>query len=586
MLFDRLVELFKRLDSTAKRLEMTYFISEFLKEVSDSHLEVVVLLVQGRIFPRWNKQNLGVSSKLMIKAISSSTGFSEDEVIEKWKEMGDLGEVAEELCKKATQQTLFSKELTVNDVFKKVKKLSSVEGEGSVDRKIKIISSMLSSASPEGVHYIVRIVLEDLRLGVGEGTLRDSIAWAFLDTGHTYLADEKSIEVEDRDRYDSVVRKVQKGYDRTNDFAKVALAAKKGVSSLEELELTLGKPVRVMLAQKESDIEDAFERTGRPSAIEFKYDGFRMQIHKDGEDVNVFTRRLEDVTEQFPEVVDYVKEFLDAESAVLDAEAVGYDPDSGVYKPFQSVSQRIKRKYEIDRLAEELPVEINVFDIVFLDGEDMLEKPFGKRRDLLESVLSGEERKILCSKLLKTSSVDEAESFYKKSLDAGNEGLMFKNLEGVYKPGSRVGHMVKLKPVMDSLDLVIVGAEWGTGKRSGWLTSFTVACVDEKNSFLEVGKFGTGIKEKEEGKESEDAITFEEITEILEPLVLEEDGRQVRLKPEVVVEVKFEEIQKSPTYDSGYALRFPRFVRLRDDRASDEASSLRMVEKAYKNQSG
>jgi len=335
-----------------------------------------------------------------------------------------------------------------------------------------------------------------------------------------------------------------------------------------------------MLAQKAKNIEEAFETVGRPAILEYKYDGFRMIIGKHGDKVSIHTRRLENVSAQFPEVVKLIKENVKADSCIIDGEAVGYDPKTKKYVPFQNISQRIKRKYDIEAIAKDIPVELNLFDIVFLNGKSLIKTPFIERRKILEKIVKEKEYRIRLAQQTKTDKDSEAEKFYQKSLNAGNEGVMFKNMNAPYKPGSRVGTWIKLKPIMETLDLVIIAAEWGEGKRAGWLTSFTLAVLDQDNDeFLEIGKFGTGIKEKEE-----EGTSFEQLTELLKPSIISEKGRDVRIKPNIIVEIKFEEIQKSPSYSSGYALRFPRLVRVREDRGPDEASTLDQVEKMYKEQ--
>jgi DNA ligase-1 len=238
-------------------------------------------------------------------------------------------------------------------------------------------------------------------------------------------------------------------------------------------------------------------------------------------------------------------------------------------------------------MAKDVPVELNIFDILYYDGESTIKETFVERRKLIEKIILEKPSHIRLAVQIITDKDEEAEKFYRQSLDAGNEGVMFKSLDTPYKPGSRVGSMVKLKPVMETLDVVIVGAEWGEGKRAGWLTSFRVAIYDEDiDDYLEIGKFGTGIKEKKEEVDADDEniVSFEELTENLKPHITSEKGRQVIIKPDVVVELKFEEIQKSPSYSSGYALRFPRLVRIRLDRRADEASTLRQVEGFYKEQ--
>jgi DNA ligase-1 len=328
-------------------------------------------------------------------------------------------------------------------------------------------------------------------------------------------------------------------------------------------------------------IENAFERVGKPAAFEYKYDGFRIQVHKKDKEIILFTRRLENVTKQFPEVVKYVKEHIKGKSFILDTEAVGFDPKTKKYLPFQSMSQRIKRKYDIDKMAKDFPVEMNVFDAVYFEGKNLMAEPFEKRRQLIEKIVKPEKRKIVVAKQLVTSDAKEADKFYNESLSQGEEGVMVKNLKGIYKPGSRVGYGVKVKPVMETLDLVVVAADWGEGKRGKWLSSYTVACRDEETGeLLEIGKVGTGFKELE----TEEGVTFAQMTELLKPLIKSEKGKKVFVRPKIVIELRYEEIQKSPTYSSGYALRFPRLVKLREDKAVDEASTIAMVKELYKEQ--
>ncbi|MBW3012057.1 ATP-dependent DNA ligase, partial [Candidatus Woesearchaeota archaeon] len=398
-----------------------------------------------------------------------------------------------------------------------------------------------------------------------------------LECGHEL--DTKSKE-SGREEYKKQVAAVQHAYDVLNDFSKVALIAmEKGESGLVSTEIAIGRPIKVMLAVKEEEMAKAIERVGKPFAVEYKLDGFRIQCHKDGDKVELFTRRLENVTKQFPEVVEYVKKNVKCKSCLLDTEAVGYDPNTKKYRAFQQISQRIKRKHGIEKMQKELPVELDVFDILFYNGESWIGKQFKERRELLKKIIHEVKHKIVLVEQIITDDEKKAEKFYKESLAAGNEGVMFKNIESPYKPGARVGHMVKFKPVLESLDLVIVGAEWGTGKRSGWLSSFDLACIDENNEFLTIGKVGTGFKEK-----SEQGLSFDDMTKMLKPLIEEQHGRVVRIKPKVVIEVIYEEIQKSPKYSSGFALRFPRVVRLRDDKGPEDCSELSFVEQIYRTQ--
>ena len=637
MKYINLVEIYQRLDSTTKRLEKTYFISKLLEETPLEDLSRITLLLQGKIFPPWDERKIGVASRMVLKSINLATGLNSRDIEDEWKSTGDLGKTAENLIKKKKQATLFSSDLSVSKVFDNLRKLATLEGTGSVDQKIKLISELLTSAKPIEARYIVRNVLEELRVGIGAGSLRDAIAWAFFPTivGIFFKCDKctnympniakclecnqvmenkfskeiekfsekntlklkeiKEIEKTNLKKYDFILCKdenlarecynyivnaVQNAYDVSNDFSVVAEKAKTGgIKGLRSIGLEPGRPVKVMLALKVKDIKEGFERVGKPADIEYKLDGFRLQIHKKNNDIKLFTRRLENVTKQFPEVIDYVKNNIKGTSFIIDSEAVGFSPKTKKYLAFQNISQRIKRKYDIKSMAKEFPVELNIFDIIYYNGKNMVEKPFFERRKLIEKIVKPAEKKIIYVKNLITSDEKKALEFYKESLNKGNEGIMFKTLDAIYKPGARVGHMVKFKPVMDTLDLVIVGAEWGEGKRSNWLSSFTLACIDENNNFLEIGKVGTGIKEK-----SELGVSFSQLTQELKPLIISEKGKNVRVRPEIVVEVRYEEIQKSPTYNSGYALRFPRVINLRLERSAEECSTLKMVEEFYEGQ--
>jgi len=607
--YGELVETYKELESDSKRLRKISAISRLLiklnKQNADEELiRKIILLLQGTLFPSWDKRTLGVSSKLVVKAIAIASGNSEKTVNNLWREKGDLGVVAQDLMSKKKQSTLFSQTLTVDEVFEKLQKLASIEGTGSTDFKLKLIGSLLSSADGDGARFITRTVLDELRIGVAHGTLRDAIAVAnfsdYFSLGEEgyYSSEEQLIKFEtefkikvEHDKPGIFIKqffekKVQSAYDRANDFTKVAIIARQGINGLEKIKLILGNPIKVMLAQKEPTVEDGMKRVGLPSALEYKYDGFRMQVHKQGPKITIFTRRLENVTKQFPEVANYIHEWVKANECILDCEAVGYDSTTEKYQTFQHIGQRIKRKYDIEELAKKLPVELNVFDILYLDGEELLDKSFAERRKLLEKTIPVQQKKkIVLSKLLITEDFEKGLEFNKESLAVGNEGIMCKNLNGKYSPGSRVGHMVKVKPTMDTMDLVVVKAEWGEGKRSGWFTSFTLACVDDEDNYLEIGKVGTGIKELEQENTDivgEEVVTFKKVTDILKSLIIKGQGREVIVNPKLIFEIKFDEIQQSPTYSSRYALRFPRVVKIRNDLSlEDDLTTLDEVHDAY-----
>lgn len=584
MKYSELAKLYQSLSSTTKRLEKTYLISEFLKIADVEDLPAIVLMLQGRIFPVWSDKKIGVAGQLVLKAISIATGKTIAEIEQHWKEIGDIGEVAALMVKGKSQATLFSTPLSISKVFSNLRKLPEIEGQGSVDRKIKIVAELLTSASPLEATFIVRAVIEDLRVGVGDGTLRDALCWAYVLDEVPYDPKSNSLILSDEDRkeYNTLIESVQHGYDLTTDFAQVAARLKeKGLAGLSDLALVVGRPVKIMLYQKAQGITDAFERVGRPCQFEYKYDGFLTIIHKSGDIVWIYTRRQEDVTKQFPEVVDAIRTGVKADTCILNAEVVGYDPDTKKFRPFQEISQRIRRKYEISILAKKLPCEVYVFDMIYCEGETLLDQPYSHRRDLIKKHIASVDHRIKPAHGILTDSDEEAQRFYEEALANGLEGVMAKKLDAIYKPGSRVGYGVKVKPVMDTLDLVIIGAEWGEGKRAGWLTSFVLGCLDETGEVVEIGRFGTGLKEK-----PEEGFSFMEMTELLRPLIIEEEGKMVRVKPEVVISVHCEEIQKSPSYTSGYALRFPRFAGLREDKPVEEIATIDQIEEMYFSQRG
>ncbi|PKP54393.1 MAG: DNA ligase, partial [Candidatus Altiarchaeales archaeon HGW-Altiarchaeales-3] len=488
-----------------------------------------------------------IANKLIIKAISDVSGASEKTLKNTIRETGDTGLAAEKLLKNKTQSSLFTQELTINKVHENLNKISEFSGTGTTKRKLKYVEELISFANPAGAKYIVRLILEELRLGVGEGVIRDAISSA-------YGVDAALVE---------------RGYSLVPDMGKIATIAKlKGNSGLEDINLEPGTPMKVMLAQKIDAIENAIADFGN-CAYEIKYDGIRVQIHKNENEIKLFTRRLENVTKQFPEIVKSARENINAESAIVEGEAVAIrgGPAGRKPRPFQDLSRRIKRKYGIHEMIDKIPVEINLFDLIYLDGKSLINEKFMDRRIKLTKIITQTKTFRIAEQII-TDNITEADEFYKYSLSQGHEGVMVKNLDAPYKPGSRVGYMYKIKPVMETLDLVIVGATWGEGRRANWLASFLLGARDaETGKFLEIGRMGTGFTDEQ----------FKEMTENLKPLITGEIGKEVTVKPGVVVEVAYEEIQKSPTYGSGYALRFPRLVRFRDDKGAEDADTVERV---------
>ena len=571
MLYKNLAEIYEALTSTPKRLEKTTILSKFLHSLHEDDKDALYLLL-GDIYPEWSEKKIGISHQLAIKALSKATGNSESDITKKWKTLGDLGLVAEELVSHKKQATLHSHPLTTQKVIENLRKLPELVGKGTVDKKLALITELLTSASAVEAKYLVRTLMADLRIGIKESTIRDALAEAFT-----------------KEKTKEAIGLIDDAINQSNDISLVfENLNKKGLNGLKNISFEIGKPMKAMLAKKAKNIHEGFEAVGKPAAVEYKYDGFRMIIHKNNTQVNIFTRRLENVTKQFPEVAEYVKKHVTGKTFVLDGEAVGFDKKTKEYKPFQEISQRIRRKYDIEKMQAELPVEINVFDILYYNGKSMINEPFEKRRKLVEKIISQQKYKIVEAKQIVTDNEEKAEKFYKEALKDSQEGVMMKNLTAPYKPGSRVGYMIKIKPEERELDLVITGGEYGTGKRFGGLTSFILSCYDKKNKkYMEIGKMSTGLKEKEASAEKEEgAVTFTHLSKILTPHITKEHGRTVEIKPKIILTVTYQEIQRSPTYSSGFALRFPRFTALRNDKPLSEIATLEEISEDYKRQQG
>lgn len=561
MQYSILAETYGRLEKTSGKLEKTRIIAELLKKTSAEELEQVVLLLNGSVFPAWSAQEIGVANRLMIRAIAKACGISEDAILKKFKQTGDLGLAVEASCGDKRQKTFASKKLTIEKVFTNIQKMAAVSGKGSQEQKINLIAELLASAKSSEAKYAVRTILGELRIGVAEGLIRDAIAQAFSVDADT----------------------VENAWFLNPDYGEIAIIAKtKGESGLKKVNIVLGMPMMVQLAEKSPSLKEALESFENPS-LEYKYDGMRTIIQKKDGNVWVFTRNLEDVTRQFPDIVELCKKGILAKECVIEGETIGMD--RGKPLPFQHLSQRIQRKYDIEEMVKKIPIQINLFDATYLDGEMLLMKPLKDRRKILEKIVRPTPGKFQMSEQLVTRDLKEAEKFYKKALADGNEGVIVKNLDALYQAGRRVaGGWLKVKPTMENLDLVIIGADYGTGKRAGWFGSFVLGCRNEEGKFLECGMLGTGVKEK---KTEETDVTLKEFTKMLRPLIEKEEGNRVWFKPKVVIEVAYEEIQKSPSYSSGYALRFPRFIRLRTmEKPAEQADTIERIAHLYEMQKG
>ncbi|EEB74384.1 ATP-dependent DNA ligase [Thermococcus sp. AM4] len=549
MKYLELAELYRRLEKTTLKTLKTKFVADFLKKTPDDLLEIVPYLILGKVFPDWDERELGVGEKLLIRAVSMATGVPEKEIENSIKDTGDLGESVALALKKRKQKSFFSQPLTIKRVYNTFVKVAEASGEGSQDRKMKYLANLFMDATPEEGKYLARTVLGTMRTGVAEGILRDAIAEAF------------KVKPE----------LVERAYMLTSDFGYVTRVAKlEGNEGLSKVSIQIGKPIRPMLAQNAANVKEALIEMGGEAAFEIKYDGARVQVHRDGDRVIIYSRRLENVTRSIPEIVEAVKASLRPSKVIVEGELVAVG-ENGRPRPFQYVLRRFRRKYNIEEMIEKIPLELNLFDILYVEGESLIDTKFAERRKKLEESVE-ESDKIKLAEQLVTKKVDEAEEFYKRALELGHEGLMAKRLDSVYEPGNRGKKWLKIKPTMENLDLVIIGAEWGEGRRAHLLGSFLVAAYDpESGEFVPVGKVGSGFTD-------EDLIEF---TKMLKPLIVREEGKFVEIQPKVVIEVTYQEIQKSPKYKSGFALRFPRYVALREDKSPEEADTIERVAQLY-----
>ncbi len=549
MRYAELAGLYSKLEKTTLKTLKTRLVSDFLKRTPDELLNVVPYLILGKVFPDWDERELGVGEKLLMKAVSTATGVSEREIENSVKDTGDLGESIALALKTKKQKSFFSRPLTIKRVYETFIKVAEVSGSGSQEKKLKYLANIFMDAEPTEGKYLARTVLGTMRTGVAEGLMRDAIASAF------------GVNAE----------LVERAYMLTSDFGYVARTAKEmGEEGLAGVEIQVGKPIRPMLAQVATNVKEALSEMGGTAAFEIKYDGARVQVHKNGDRVTIYSRRLENVTKSIPDTVEAVKEAITANTAIMEGELVAVG-EEGRPRPFQYVLRRFRRKYNIEEMIEKIPLELNLFDVLYVDGKGTVDLQFAERRKVLESTVH-ENGSVKLAKQLVTDEADKAEVFYREALELGHEGLMAKRLDSVYEPGNRGKKWLKIKPTMEDLDLVITGGEWGEGRRAHVLGSFLIAAYDpEQGRFLPVGKVGSGFTD-------EDLVEF---TRMLKPLIVREEGKYVEIEPKVVIEVTYQEIQRSPKYESGFALRFPRYVALREDKSPEEADTLERIAQLY-----
>ena len=548
----------QKVEATSGSLEKIELVAAFLKDLDEAELPVACSYVMGSLFPPSLDLDLGVGPSILYEAIAKACGCQAAQVSDMLRATGDPGMVASAMVERRRPigfaAFLGEKEalsLSLKDVHDRFLSIARASGKRSQDTKVKNLQFLFSQAGPLEARYIARLAIEDMRIGVGEGGVRDAVARAFSGSG----ANAESVE---------------RAYNLTNDMGLVAVAARRG--TLGELSIMVNRPIKVMLAQLGESIPAAIGEIGT-AAVEWKYDGARVQIHKDGDSVRIFSRRLENVTASLPEIVKAARQ-ISAKSAILDGEAVAIGKD-GRPMAFQEILKRFRRKYNVQTLAAKIPLRLFLFDLIYLDGKSLVDLPLTERRALLERIAIASPD--LLADQVMSGSVEEAEGIYRRALDAGHEGLILKNPSSVYAPGKRGKNWLKIKPVMETLDLVVIGAKWGEGRRASLLGSYRLACRDQTTEeLLDLGWVATGLTDE----------ALAELTEMFSELIIVEKGMELEIKPAVIFEVAYEEIQHSPNYSSGYALRFPRMVAVRDDKSLDDADTLERVVSLYKGQRG
>jgi len=508
----------RNLEATTKRKEKTTLIAGFLRRLEPDEVAPAVLLLAGTVFPEFDPRSLDVGWST-VRSVLDGGG----------------------------QTTLFRKHLSLRKVHETLSRVAEASGPGSRRLKEQLIEGLLTSAEGDEKDILVRIIFGEMRIGASEGVILEAIAEAA----------------------DAPTGVVRRALMMTGDLGRVAdVALSRGVEGLSKIEASLFVPLKPMLANMAEDAAEAIEVHGGETAFEHKYDGVRIQIHRRGGETRVFSRRLSDVTDSVPDVVELVEQKIRlGDDFILEGEVVAVGANDRPL-PFQDLMRRFTRVKNVDEMVELVPLRLHLFDVLYLDGGLLIDEPYRRRWEILESMVPGE----LLAERLVTSSPDEAETFLKEALALGHEGLMAKRLDSPYTPGSRGKAWFKIKEA-ETLDVVVAAADWGSGRRRGWLSNYHLAVWDGDTPMV-IGKTFKGLTDTQ----------FRWMTERLQSLKVSESSYTVHVRPELVVEVAFNEIQRSPHYESGYALRFARVTRIREDKAAEEADTLQRVEELYERQ--
>ncbi len=581
MKFSEIANAFEKIEATTKRLEMTSLLVDLIKKTPGEEIGKVVYLLQGKLYPDYVGVELGLAEKLLIKAAAQVAGKSENLVEQDYKKTGDVGLTVEKILGKKSQATLVRRPLTVRVVYETFDKIAHSTGSGSVEMKIRLLTSLLNDATPLEGKFIARMAVGKLRLGVADMTVLDALAIAY---GGDRVAREP----------------IERAYNLSSDLGHVAtVVANDGLQSIKKFKITVGRPIRPMLCERHSTAEDILEKLGGEGAAEYKYDGLRVQAHLSAKGVQLFSRRLENITDQFPDVGKRLHKSIKAKEAIVEGECVAVDPNTGDMLPFQVISQRRGRKYEIERMSEEIPVTIFLFDALFVNGRDLTPSPYLERRKELVKIVDVWEHVVVAEQFV-TRDSKKLEQFMEEAVASGSEGLVIKNVtdQSTYQAGGRGWLWIKYKrsykaEIQDTFDLVPVGAFAGRGRRAGSYGALLMAVYNEKEDVFEtLCKLGSGFTDQD----------LAELPKMMEKSFIKHRNPRVDslleadvwFTPSTVLEVAADEITLSPLHTcgrdeirpgSGLALRFPRFTgKWRKDKSAEDATTSQEALEMYRKQ--
>jgi len=575
-----IADAYERIEATAKRLEMTSLLVELLEKTPKDVIAKVVYLTQGKLYPDFVTLQVGVAEKLAVKALSRASGRTESEIETDLRKSGDVGETAQSFLIRKKQVTFGQKTLTVERVYETLDKMAKTMGSGAVDTKMSLLCGLLTDASPKEAKYLLRTVTGNLRLGIADMTVLDALAISY---GGGKEAREQ----------------IERAYNISSDLGRVAsIVAEKGLAGIEKFEVVVFEPIRPMLAERLTSPEAILDKLGGKCMTEYKYDGERIQAHKKGTKVVLYSRRLEDISDQYPDAADLVRDSIKAKDAIVEGECVAVDFETGEMRPFQELMHR-RRKYGIEEAMQEYPVSLFLFDALFADGKDLTLSPYLERQKTLERVVKESTRLCIAKRRL-TRTVKEMEEFFEEAISDGCEGIVCKSVgkDAIYQAGARGWLWIKYKrdyksEMNDTVDLVVVGAFHGRGKRAGTYGAVLLATYNKKDDVFEtVTKLGTGFTDKDLAelpgmlRKHEIPRKHSRVRSLLEA--------EVWFEPVAVLEVLGAEITLSPIHmcamdsirkGSALAIRFPRFTgKYRSDKAPEDATSSDEIVAMYRNQ--